>query len=65
MRETKVCIYRLCLLDMGTAKAPHLSQSWLSTNRSGPNILTQLYAEKQWGGGGGVYYSTLAPYYQL
>ncbi len=26
----------------------------LSTNRSGPNILAQLSAEKQWVGGGGV-----------
>jgi hypothetical protein len=26
VRETKLCIYRPCLLDMGTAKDPHLSQ---------------------------------------
>jgi hypothetical protein len=26
VKETKLCIYRPCLLDMGTAKDPHLSQ---------------------------------------
>ncbi len=29
----------------------------LSTNRSMPNILAQLSSEKQWVGGGGVYYT--------
>jgi hypothetical protein len=44
------------LTDMGTANDPQLS----STNRSDPNILAQLSAEKQMVGGACI---TLAPHY--
>jgi hypothetical protein len=62
-QSSKFLIYRPCLLDLRTGKAPHLSQRSAVDQKE---RAAQLSAEKQWGWGVGVWGCvciTLAPHY--